>query len=801
MIGLAIGFALGCMWLQQQASLPAAGTVIGAAISGLVAAVAALAVTPQTTVVAGRRFMAGALWLLAGLCLAAAWAAWRAQQRMDDALPTALEGRDVIVEGFVATLPQPHERGVRFGFEVSATPHSVPRRLMLTWYSPAPADGEPAVLPEVHAGERWRMVVRLRRVHGNANPHGFDYEAWMLESHWRASGYVRPAGAVRMEAAADAPARDLVERLRENIRARFDATLGSDAPWRAVMTALAIGDQGSISAAQWRLFAATGITHLISISGLHVTMLAALAYGLIGAAWRFAARRAGRRVRWFERLPRPLVASAGAALTACAYAALAGFAVPAQRTLYMLGAAALALAWRREMAAAQVLCIALLVVLLVDPWAVLAAGFWLSFGAVAVLLYAIRGSDAQGARQRALQWLRTQWAVTLGSVPLLLALFQQVSLVSPFANVLAIPLVSMIVTPLTLAAVVPGLEWLLQPAHGLFAAASGGLECLAALPFAQWRQAAAPPWHVALALGGCVLLLMPTGLRIRWLGWIGFLPLLTFVPPRPVDGEAWVRILDVGQGLAVHVQTAQHDLVFDAGPAFSDETDAGTRILVPYLRALGVPQVDTLIISHADRDHAGGALSLAREVPVASLRHSLPEDDAVLLALRGDVPDRPVTRCRAGERWSWDGVAFEELHPFGDNANGKDNAMSCVLRVAAGPRALLIASDIEAAQEAALLAAGSPLAADVLLVPHHGSKTSSTPAFVAATQARHAVFAVGYRNRFGHPRADVVNRYEAMGASVHRTDRDGAVAFVLNAGTSPSPVGERSVRRRYWHGG
>ncbi len=711
------------------------------------------------------------------------WAAGFAHLRLAEELPAEIEGRDIELRGVVAGLPQALERGVRFEFDVEDAGTGVPPHISLAWYRSRDAtDDDASPLIPVRAGERWRFTVRLKRPHGNLNPHGFDYEAWLFERGIRATGYVRPRSAERIDARVWRPGY-AVEMLRESIRDRFRAAL-PDAPYAGILIALAVGDQQSIDAELWQTFARTGITHLMSISGLHVTMFAGLAYMLINWLWR-------RSARLPLRLPAQQAAAVGGFLAAFIYCLLAGFAVPAQRTLYMLGVVAVVRLWGGEVAASRVLLLALLLVLLVDPWAVLAPGFWLSFGAVALLFHI--GSGRLGPAHWLVEWGRAQWAVTLGMLPALLALFQQFSLVSPLANAVAIPVVSFIITPLALAGTLPFLDPLLSLSHLITTWLMMFIDWLAMLPLAMWQQAAPPAWSVLLALAGGVWLLLPRGFPARWLGLLAFLPLLTAVPVRPAAGTAELAVLDVGQGLAIHVQTATHDLLFDAGPAFSADADSGNRIITPYLRARGVRGLDMLVISHADKDHEGGAASVLAALPVAVLKSSLPFEHALSAQ---PVPQQP---CVDGDSWTWDGVRFDMLHPGAEALSRKTNDASCVLRVTAGGKAMLLTSDIEAVSEAALLKRHpADLAAAVMTAPHHGSRTSSTPAFIAAVAARDVIFPVGYRNRFGHPKEDVVARYVEAGARLHRTDADGAVRVGLGAaGTSFRH--EREERRRYWH--
>jgi competence protein ComEC len=770
------------IWLaQQQAALMPWLWLIAPGCLGIMALVLAI----KKSALAKRRFFVAVALCGAGGMLGFAWAEARGHLRLDEELALADEGRELELVGVVSALPQQIERGVRFEFDVETASAPVPAHVSLAWYRGREAwdDEDAAAVVPLHAGERWRFTVRLKRPHGNVNPQGFDYEAWLFERNIRATGYVRPQGAQLIEPVVWRPGyavEILRERLRERFRAAFPDAAGT--PYAGILIALVIGDQQAIAPELWQTFARTGITHLMSISGLHVTMFAGLAYLLTDFLWR--------RVRRLPlRLPAQKAAAIAGLLAAFAYSLLSGFAVPAQRTLYMLGVVVLARLLNRELAASRVLALALLVVLLLDPWAVLAAGFWLSFGAVALLFHI--GSGRLGAAHWLVEWGRAQWAVTLGMLPALLALFGQFSLVSPLANAVAIPLVSFVITPLAMLGTLPLLSPLLTAANFIITGLMHFIEWLGALPWAVWQQAVPPAWMVLGALAGGAWLLLPRGFPSRWLGAFAFVPLLTFQPPRPAIGEAEVVVLDVGQGLAVHVQTARHDLVFDTGPKFSAEADSGNRIIVPYLRASGVRRLDALVISHADKDHEGGAESVLAAMPVTQLVTSLPFDHPLSA---WPLPQKP---CAAGDAWEWDGVRFAVLHPAPGAVAKKTNAVACVLRIEAGGRRMLITSDIEAPQEMQLVEKSAELAADVVTVPHHGSRTSSTAEFITATGAREAIFPVGYRNRFGHPKPDVVERWQASGARLYRTDSDGAVSVHLG------PQGirlerAREVRRRYW---
>jgi competence protein ComEC len=777
-----LAFAAGVFLLQLQPALPpwplallagAAAVVLGAAAAGAHCRARGNAVLLRLITL-----------VIIVACLAAgfAWAALRADWRLADELGRDWEGRDVEVVGVVAELPQAFARGQRFAFDiehVTTAGAQLPERVMLSWYQ-GEHDGEQHAAAALHPGERWRLTLRLKRPHGNANPHAFDYEAWLLERGIRATGYVRSkADNRRLDELVPHPGY-LVERLRDAVRTRFLATL-PDADYAGILVALVVGDQRAIDGDYWRVFSRTGTTHLMSISGLHVTMVAALAGWCVGWLWR-------RHPRLVLQLPAQRVAVLAGWAAALAYALLSGFSVPAQRTAYMLSVAALALLCGRRTAASRTLALALLAVLIVDPWSVLAAGFWLSFGAVALLFYVASGrlAETPGWRGGLARWGIAQWAVTVGSLPLLLLFFQQFSLVSPLANALAIPAISFVVTPLALLAAALPIPGLLDLDHWLLGWVMQLLVILADFPVATLP--APRPWVLLPALVGVGWLLLPRGFPARWLGLALLVPLAVAMPARPPAGEATVTVLDVGQGLAVVVQTATRTLLYDTGPLYSAESDAGQRVVLPYLRAIGVDRLDALVVTHGDSDHSGGAASVLASVPVGRVLSSLPE-------LGGDF-------CRAGERWEWDGVRFSILYPAGEPSPGervKPNHLSCVLRVEAGGQSILLTSDIEAADEASLLAAdAAALRSDVLVVPHHGSRTSSTPAFIAAVGAGQLIYPVGYRNRFGHPRADVVARYGDTPS--WRSDRDGALSVRLGGVAIPAIAAYRQTHQRYWHG-
>ncbi|TAJ79485.1 MAG: DNA internalization-related competence protein ComEC/Rec2 [Gallionellaceae bacterium] len=794
MISFALLFVSGVWLLQQQAALP------DMHLAGWLATALPALWMPRRE--RWQRITRTVLFLVAALAGGFFYAAGMAQQRLADELPAAWQGRDIALSGVVAEMPRLHGRGLSFMLDVESvvTPGAhVPRHILLSTYR----DEKSAPL-ELHAGERWQLTVRLKQPHGTSNPYNFDFEAWALERNLRAVGYVYNKGDNRRIDARVSTPGYLIERLREAVRTQFNNTL-ADAPYAGVLSALAIGDQGSISPAHWQIFTRTGVNHLMSISGLHITMLAGFAFVLVYGLWR-------RSTRLTLHLPARKAAALTGFAVALGYALLAGYGVPAQRTVYMLATVAIALWSSRNIAPAQLLAVALTVVLLLDPWAVLAPGFWLSFGAVALIFFitanrlgtghwvqkgdgVVAGAQVASPLRALIEYGRVQWAMSIGLIPLLLAMFQQVSLVSPLANAFAIPLVSFIVVPLTLLGALLPFDWLLQLAHRAMSLCMIALEWLNALPAAVWAQHAPPAWSIGVGMCGVFWLLLPRGFPARWLGGLMLLPMFAIAPEAPPNGTLRLYIFDVGQGLAVAAQTQDHVLLYDTGPDYNGEADSGNRILVPALRGLGIAQLDGLVITHDDIDHTGGAASVLQAIPTAWVSSPLPADHELLR------PVRDSRRCAAGQSWEWDGVRFEMLHPSLSSyaqADIRDNERGCVLRISTGAHSVLLATDIERGTEQHLLEKyADKLSATLLIVPHHGSKTSSTMPFIKAVNPRYAVFTVGYRNRFHHPHPEVVARYRDAGIELLRSDEDGAILIEMDAKEfSVEPY--RKSHARYW---
>ncbi len=780
--------------LQERSLLPFA-SYLALALAALIALAAGFAL--RRVRVLGTGFaVAGAL--LAGFAVTG----WQAAVRLDEALAPELEGADLVVTGVVASLPQQGPSGLRFRFELDADSRQregavLPQRIALGWYN---GFHEDATLSqpqrELRAGQRWRFAVRLRRPHGNLNPHGFDYELQLFEQGLRATGYVRDAPApLMLGERAGFP----VERLRQRVR---DAIYAQVADRRAagVLAALAVGDQGAIEREDWDLFRNTGVAHLMSISGLHVTMFAWLAGLGLAALWRRSARAT-------LALPAQTAGRWGGLVAATAYAFFSGWGVPSQRTVWMLATVTLLQVAGVRWPWLLVLLAAAAVVTALDPWALTQAGFWLSFMAVGLLMASSSATESapstpapppgwRGWPQRAFAHvradLRTQVIATLGLTPLTLVFFQQVSIVGFLANLVAIPVVTLLVTPLALLGIVAAPLWWLG--GSVVQALNAYLTWLAAIPGAVWVVPAAPAWAQLAGLAAAALLVLPLPWRARLLALPLALALL--LPPRelPAEGSFDLVAADIGQGMAVLVRTRSHVLLFDAGPQYSRESDAGQRVLVPLLRARGDEHVDLLVLSHRDLDHVGGAKAVLGALAVDALSSSLEPGHPILAAAK------QVLRCQAGQHWRWDGVDFVVLRPVASDyeRTQKPNAMSCVVRVSGGGRSALLTGDIEREQEALLVAEhGSGLQSDLLIAPHHGSRTSSSAIFLDAVAPRIAVFQAGYRNRFGHPAPDVLQRYRERGIAIVASPACGAWQWPA-AGPAAGSC-ERDTHRHYWH--
>jgi competence protein ComEC len=761
------------------------------------------------------RSLRAATW---ALLFGVTWAQFHACLTLCHPFPETYTRSDLEVEGRIASLPAELGTARRFLFRVDAARHGgevigFAGLTRLAWYDSA---------PPLSVGERWRLKVRLKPPHGFANPGGFDLERWLFEQAIKATGHVRGGGDnLRLD---PGPGVYWVDRLREGLRDHIARQL-SGSPALGLVQALTLGERSAMPPAQWEALTRAGISHLVAISGVNVGLVAGFVFFLVRWLWVW-------RPGWTLALAAPRAAALAGLGGALAYSALAGFAVSTQRALVMLAVLLAALYWGRTPRPFAALTLALALILALDPQAVLSYGFWLSFGAVAVLLFTLGarplawaggslpgpgpgpgGQDTPPPRADAwflagfrawLYWGAPQWAVAVGLLPALLLLFGRVSLISPAVNLVAVPLFGLLL-PVVLVAVlvslIPGLGLPLVWVAQLLSWFLTLVEALAALPWATETISARPAWVWVAAFAGVVLLLAPRGLPGRGLGLVALLPLVLVRPPAPAPGEAWFTLLDVGQGLAAVVRTQGHTLVYDTGPGFASGFETGSAVVLPYLREVGVGRIDTLVLSHADKDHAGGFAGLNGAIPIGRTLSGEP----------GGIPEADAAPCRAGDAWDWDGVGFALLHPHpGPLSEGEGgvvrlrrafhgNDSSCVLRVVAGETALLLTGDVGRGVEGELAARlGDGLRSDILVAGHHGSATSSAARFLAAVAPGYVLYAAGFANRHGFPATEVRRRVAALGAVELNTGALGAVSFRLGPGGLAGPARYRAQHRRLW---
>ena len=772
--------------------------------------------------------------------LGMSYTSYRAQIRLNDCLDESLENYVTRLNVQIASLTQ--DAGVSLQFDarvVDDAPVGVPSTIRVNWPRTIQAMSETGgALIDLRPGQIWRVALLLKRPHTLMNPHGFDAQALMFQRAVGAVGRVRGQPVLSAKPAGF-EALIFVEQIRQKIRTGMRALL-MNARYGAVMVALAIGDQNSVSSDDWRIFNLTGITHLVSISGSHVTMMAALGASLV--MWSVK-RLKVRHHPVCEFVAASKIAMLCAVLLAFLYCLLAGWGVPAQRTFFMLCTMAAFQLTSFPAGQSRVLCTAALVVSLIDPWSTITTGFWLSFGAVAVLFYL--GSDARPERMESgldknqdastsgaspnqhqhhrpgwrrgvslfIEACKLQWLISVALCPILIFLFQQFSASSLLANALAIPVVSFVVTPFALASallvLIPGgqpiASALLLVAHTSFDWLMVFVRAVAQIDWLLFDFPAVPIWVVTLAICALALGLAPKGTPSRAIAWFWFLPLVLYKPERPAAGDWRLIVADVGQASAILLQTKTKNMLFDTGLKMGDY-DSAQRVLLPLFRSQGIRALDHVIVSHQDNDHAGGLLSLLKAIPVRQIsssfdvaqyvdRHDKQKD------LRLDL--QKLNRCEAGQRWSTDGIRFAFL----TNASGevarlrgkplRSNASSCVLLIQGARHSVLLTGDIGVEQEQWLLKEQS-IQADVVLVPHHGSQTSSSMPFVTQMLASHAIVQAGMHNRFGHPNPEVERRWRRSGATFWRTDRDGAIV-ATSTSKRLSVTGQRHTHRRYWH--
>ncbi len=744
-------------------------------------------------------YLVGSSWIA---CAGFYWTEYLKAEKPQQQLHAQFEGKTIIIQGFIDELPRVSEKSVQFGFQVRhlEVPYAqqkqkndqhFPRRVSLLYPSKD-------LVQEFKPGQYWEMKVKLKQIRGLKNPHGFDGEQWLYIQNYDAQGVIQK-GSMKLLNSTHHDFKTTFELFRFQIRQKIQNSLGQDAPYVGVIAALVIGDQQMIHPDDWKVFSNTGIGHLISISGLHVTMLASF------GAW--ISLLLVKRTRCIYWQPAPYFASCIGFLTAFLYTWLAGFQIPAQRTTFMVGIAALGMYLGRRLHPMDIWFWALLLVLTLNPWAVYSPGFWLSFGAVVAMIFALPQNQQQVVDIDLLfieklknslgEAARVQAVVTIALIPLTLYWFYQISLIAPIANAIAIPVVSFLVTPLAmLGAFLPWFlgDTFLWIAHTIFS-----ILMILIRPLAQWEWSsiagAKPPgWHLLLSLMGVVICIRPGILLQSWKSrMLGLIICLTlFIPKeyllgRIPYGEVEMTVWDVGQGNAVLIKTQSHYLLFDTGPISFGKFDPGEKIIIPHLRADGIRKIDQLVISHQDADHIGGLKYLLENFSIQNAMGSIsPDHQAQQLFSKNKVF---LEKCQAGQSWTWDGIDFYVWHPeVQEDAKSqykstKPNDMSCVIEVRHRFHSIWLTGDIEKNAERVIVERliDAPIELQaiqsrnlILMAPHHGSKTSSTPIFLEHLDPEFAFSQTGFKNRYQHPHSDIVKRYQDRDINLYDTVKTGA---------------------------
>ncbi len=791
---LLLFFNMGIIAASLIPELPAPGTI---AVILLVAFLAAFSPLPSCP---PRLHMIRlvCLALICGGVWSCGWGLWRTHT----VLPADWQKKDLEAVGYVADLPTPGARRIRFVFVIrelrdpagnllsAAGTRPLPfRRVQLSWYDPPEGT-------EIAPGQKWRLTMRIRRPHSFRNPGGFDYESYMLQSGIKGQGYVRPKPAPRLLGESH---RYPIAQLRWKIKRKFSQQSASSHAL-GLLNALMIGDRGEISAEDRLALRRNGISHLIAISGLHLSMVGGFIFGvlmfLFGRLHRLSGgslfSAAGSPLGWAALMTLPLIGC---------YAVIAGFSLPTQRALIMLGIFLLLLLCGRFYRLLNIYVLAMAAVLMINPLAALGAGFWLSFAAAGFILLASRrlGGASAGPAAGPLAFFRSllflQVSLVFCLAPFILFFFYEFSIAGIFVNLIAIPLTTFVLMPwifLTtfLLFVLPVLgELSLVPLVWLIDVCYDGLAAAASLPRSYVHLPRPSALAIVCAVVGVIFWLCRRSAADALLAILFFLPLFFPADKSLAPGKLEVTFLDVGQGLATYLRTANHRLIYDTGASFSARSSAGSLVIAPYLSYLGGADPDRIIVSHRDRDHSGGLEDLLERTRRTELMLNFPLPNSRF----------PILPCQAGQSWRWDGVLFELLYPVPGKRSKNRNDNSCVLRVTAGEHRLLLTGDLTQKAEEQFLAAVANATADLLQVPHHGSAGASGERLVLAVRPLYAVFAAGYLNPYGHPHADIVRRYASIGSVPLILWQTGAATFELGGEKITYNRGYRVINKRYWH--
>lgn len=715
--------------------------------------------------------------------LGLAWSTYYASNILAWGLQNEMESKPLVISGYISSLPQSDQWGARFEFKINELqfqnkieyPNAYVR---LSWK----INSE---IIKLRVGDKWHLHVKLKRIHGIRSPGAFDFEAWALQKAIRANGYVIANTENRL--ISHHIYKYPIARFRQYLQIKIHE-LSPKTPTSHWLMSLIIGERQGISQEDWRILRNTGTNHLMAIAGLHIGIIAGFMHLFVSWIWR--------------RIPRLVLFKPAAEIGACAslfiafiYSEVSGFSIPAQRACLMLSIIILATLSKRVIQSWTAWSLALLIVLLINPLSILTESFWLSFCTLALIIIGMQGRlSPSGVWWK---WGRVQWVIAIGLIPITLFFYQEFSLVSFIANSIAIPWLGFAILPFCF---LSSIILLISPqvAHLLLLIADKSLASLwKFLAFMANMELAT--WHVyipsiglffLMMVGFCILLL-PAGVRGKWIGIIWILPVILNKPLTPNRNDFWLTILDVGQGLAIVVQTKNHLMIYDAGPNYNGHMDMGEDVIIPYLKTQNIKKIDKLIISHGDNDHIGGAQALIHAFPINEIQTSVPEKFKI----------NTSHSCLAGESWKWDNVNFTFLYP-NKNQLHLGNDSSCVLKINNRKHAVLLTGDIEKSAEKYLVSQNQNiLKSDILIVPHHGSKTSGLAEFIALVHPKIVVYAIGYKNRYHFPHPNIFEAYKKINSIPFDTVTSGAIIFKITNDNEliDEPEKYRVIHKKYWN--
>ncbi len=682
------------------------------------------------------------------LLLGFAWMGVFSAHILKSQVDTVYLNAPINIIGKISDLPKISNHKATFIFKVEQPFNA---KVKLSWYGKN--------LPVLQANDQWHLRVTLKRNNGYQNLGGFDYEQWLFYKQIDATGYVRSSINNKLIK----PNNGLsINKFRQNIKQTLSKFLNK-LQFGGVLNALVIGDRTLISEYNWALFKATNTTHLSVISGLHIGLISGFVFLFTGFLWRQCAKCT-------LRAPALVIGSYFGLISALIYALIAGFSIPTQRAFIMAGVVFLSIIFRRYHTIWQLYGMALLLVLIINPLSIFSVGFWLSFYVVAIIIY---GASQHKNRHWIVRLIYIQLLISLATMPLIAWFFNSGSILSPIANLVAIPIFSFISTPFALIGAISAHLQLPLLATLSFDIANQSLiilsvllEYLQSFNFNQWHYTQVSSAEMLLLIITILITILPSALKLRRIA-IVLLLLIIFHPSEKITkGSAVVTILDVGQGLANVVRTQNHTLLFDTGSDYPSGFNMGDAVVIPYLRSKQIQYLDKIIISHGDNDHIGGLNSVLKAFNVLEIHTSVP-----------NKIQATTTLCKKGRHWIWDDVLFEILN---SDDNFKDNNASCVLKISTHSHSVLLSSDIEKKAEKYLISTQKDkLPSNILISPHHGSKTSSSDEFLEALSPKWVVVSSGYKNRFNHPAKVVVNRYKNHNINILNTSCSGQIEIFL----------------------